>query len=240
MSASSSAPFRAPFQPFVGVTMRLLTQAGTGDVCDALSGDWGRFLAAAGLAWMPLPNRAQESLALARALNLTGFIFSGGGDAGREPARDATEALLLEHARNRGLPVLGVCRGFQAVQLLLGGTLVPVQGHVAVRHALLPACAGNTPWEGPRLMEAAVAPGRTVNSYHHLAVRTLAQGLAPLALSLDSDGPHVEAAYGPNLLGLMWHPERETLPQRADLDLVRRFFCGAGRRSPQNSRPALL
>lgn len=201
-----------PF-PRIGVTMRLLRQPGTGDVHDALSQDWGRFFAAAGLVWAPLPNRGAESLALARALDLTGFLFSGGGEAGAEPARDTTERLLLEHARAHGLPVLGICRGFQALQRALGGDLVPVADHVAVHHPLLAS--------GP-LRD--LFDGRNVNSYHQSGIARLASGLRPLALSRGEDS--IEAAYGDRLLGLMWHPEREPMPHEADLALVRGFFTG--------------
>lgn len=206
------------FRPVLGVTMRLASHPGTGDVRDALSHDWGRFLAAAGLAWLPLPNRGEETLALARELSLGGFIFSGGGDAGREPARDHTEALLFAHARAHGLPVLGVCRGLQALQLLLGGELVPVPGHVAVRHSL--EVASGTGGTGLAAMQ-----GRKVNSYHNFGIRRAAPGLTPWAHSVEADGSrHVEAVSGAALLGCMWHPEREALPRMADVTLVREFF----------------
>lgn len=207
-----------PF-PRIGVTQRLLRQPGTGDVHDALSQDWGRFLDAAGLAWLPLPNRGEESLALALALDLTGFLFSGGGEAGQEPVRDETEALLFAHARKQGLPVLGICRGFQALQLFLGGGLEPVTGHVAVRHEL-DAEEGLCEAFWPLIGE------REVNSYHQLGIVRLASGLRPLAWSRDENGRRIEAAFGEGLLGLMWHPEREVLPHSADLALLRGFFTG--------------
>ena len=200
----------------IGVTMRLLRQQSTGDMHDALSGDWGRFLAAAGLTWLPLPNCGAETAALARALNLGGCIFSGGGSVGEEPARDVTEGLLLQWAREKGLPVLGVCRGFQSLQWHLGGELENVRGHVATRHALWAADSPyNSDWHWRR----------EVNSYHALGIGRLSAPLEPLALSREEGQTHVEAAWAPGLLGLMWHPEREAVPAMEDVELIRHFFA---------------
>lgn len=199
--------------PLVGVSMRLLAQAHTGDVHDALSQDWGRFLTAVGIAWVPLPNRGGETLALVRHLGVGGFIFSGGGDAGDEPARDHTERLLLHHAQGQNLPIVGVCRGFQAIQLALGGNLVPVGGHVAVGHGL---------WNGRDIEGEAV---RQVNSYHALGIAQCAAPLVPFAFSHEPCGAqHVEAAWAPGLLGIMWHPERSAQPEKRDVDMIRHFF----------------
>lgn len=203
----------------IGITQRLLTQPHTGDVHNALSQDWQHFLAAVGLPWIPLPNGGAETLALAHTLKISGLIFSGGGEAGKEPTRDHTETLLWHWAQEGKLPVLGVCRGFQAVQLLMGGELVPLSGHVAVRHALHPV--------HPAPDTSPIWQGRKVNSYHNIGIRNLASALTPLALSHTANGEkHVEAARGDRFLGLMWHPEREKVPHMTDVTMVRRFLAG--------------
>lgn len=200
----------------LGLTMRMLSQANIADTHDAVSQDWGCFLAAAGFAWLPIPNRGEESVLLAHRLGCTGFIFTGGGDPGSSSVRDVTEERLLVYARTRALPILGICRGFQALQHMLGGELTPVTGHIATYHTV-----------HPDTETALFGPARMVNSYHSSAIQHAAQGLIPLAHSRDAAGVmHVEAAYGKRLLGLMWHPEREAVPHMADIVLLHRLFRG--------------
>ena len=130
------------------------------------------------------------------------------------PARDAMERRLLALARAQDKPVLGICRGIQFLNAALGGTLwqdLPVQCPSPVDHhqtgaydkpihtvRLLP----DTPLAN--LLQREVLP---VNSYHHQAVRTLAPGLAPMAVAPDGI---VEAVYEPGrrfVWAVQWHPE---------------------------------
>jgi putative glutamine amidotransferase len=131
-----------------------------------------------------------------------------GGPRWIDPARDAHEFALWREAQRRELPVLGVCRGLQLVNVALGGTLEPhVDGHDAGdEHAtrLHPVIAV----EGSRLAE--LFPERTsaVNTIHHQTVRELGRGL--VASGHAEDGT-VEAAEfdagGQWFVGVQWHPE---------------------------------
>ncbi len=138
------------------------------------------------------------------------MVLSGGGDlqryGGDEPGRDATEQAVLGLALERDLPVLGVCRGMQAVVEHFGGQLVEVDGHVGARHALS---------ESPR----------TVNSYHRLAAVEVA---APL-VAIAHVGPVVEAVrhLQARIIGVMWHPEREARFDEADVAMFRECFGAA-------------
>ena len=140
------------------------------------------------------------------------MILSGGDDIGDDAVRDATERALFDHAVAGGRPILGVCRGLQLIQDHFGGVLEPCPGntHVAVRHAVA--------W----LSDGAE---RQVNSYHRRGIRVgeLAPGLRPLAVTADG---WVEAAAAEvfAVLGVMWHPERETPPAESDIALLRNHF----------------
>jgi len=164
---------------------------------------------------------------------MDGLLLSGGGDldparyghADRgsvsiEPERDILEAEAWAVAQARGLPVLGLCRGFQAINAFSGGTLLQhVDGH-----------AGPAFGKGPaKTHPVRVAPGTRlarilfptnagggvlrVNSYHHQAIRAsdLASGLVASAWASSPAGDLVEgleAADGRFVLGVQCHPER--------------------------------
>jgi gamma-glutamyl-gamma-aminobutyrate hydrolase PuuD len=193
---------------------------------------------------------AERSAAFAA---MDGLLLSGGADvdparygrpnqgsAGVEPDRDALEAAAWEAAQARGLPVFGICRGFQAINVLSGGTLLQeVAGHAGPSwgHGL----AATHPLRvGPgtrlaRLLFPTNARGGVlhVNSYHHQAIRAndLAPGLVASAWAGSPAGDLVEgleAADGRFVIGIQCHPERtESTP--AAFERVFAVFVDAAR-----------
>jgi gamma-glutamyl-gamma-aminobutyrate hydrolase PuuD len=166
---------------------------------------------------------------------MDGLLLSGGADldparygrtvegsTGMEPDRDELEAAAFDVASARSLPVFGICRGFQAINVFMGGTLLQhVSGHQgagygsgpAARHALRLASESHL----ARVLGAG-DPG-PVNSYHHQAIRQrdLAPGLMPTAWADSPAGELVEAfeaSDGRFLVGVQCHPERtESTPE---------------------------
>jgi putative glutamine amidotransferase len=166
--------------------------------------------------------------------SMDGLLLSGGADVdpsryGRpnegsektEPERDALEAAAWQAAEARGLPVLGVCRGFQALNVFLGGRLVQdVAGHIGNSYGQGPATTHPLRVvAGTRLARILfptnVGGGRLeVNSYHHQAVRAadLAAALVPNAFATSPAGELVEGAEtrgGRFVIGIQCHPERQ-------------------------------
>jgi putative glutamine amidotransferase len=178
---------------------------------DALDQRWVAFLAAAGCLASPLPNAPDAALALFAELPFDGLLLTGGNDlaacGGGAPERDATEFALLAAARTRGLPVIGVCRGMQVLQVAFGAQLEPVHGHVRDRQEILV--------EG--------RPTR-VNSYHRWGAQRTAPDLAVWARSQDGVIKAVRHRCEP-LVGLMWHPERMQPFRADDLALVADLFA---------------
>jgi len=194
-----------------------------------------------------------------RALDgVDGLLLTGGEDIdpawyGAAPSprlnppsreRDLFELALFAAARQRELPILGICRGIQLVNVALGGTLfqdLPSERPGPVAHD--PGGARDARSHEIRLEEgsrAARALGRTafsVNSFHHQAVDRLAGGL--IASGWSGDGL-IEAAESPAeapwLLAVQWHPEEMhtegTAPERG---LFRSLVEAAGSREASYS-----
>jgi putative glutamine amidotransferase len=132
-----------------------------------------------------------------------------------DPARDAVEILLLDHATERGLPVLAVCRGIQVLNVALGGALVqdiPSQCPSALHHAPRNGRAVRVHdvhvAPGTRLAAAMVARRLQVNSSHHQAISRLAHGLRVSARAPDGiiEGAEWEGSDW-WAVGVQWHPE---------------------------------
>jgi putative glutamine amidotransferase len=181
----------------IGITLRVEVLEGQGERRDCLDQRWPTLLQAIGALPLPLPNVLEDVDAALDTLALTALVLTGGNDVGADaPERDRLEYSLLEACRKRRIPVLGVCRGFQMMNLHLGGSLVRVAGHVRAAHAVEPA--------GPDSLSFA-----SVASFHEFGIERsgLATELEPAARALDGT---IEAARHGHLpwLGIMWHPER--------------------------------
>lgn len=184
---------------------------------------------------------------------MDGLLLSGGADldparydrqnqgsTGVDAERDALEADAWAMAQARGLPVFGICRGFQAINVLSGGTLLQdVDGHAGPNWGQGPA-ATHPLRVAPgtrlaRLLFPTNARGGVVrvNSYHHQAIRLadLAPGLVASAWAGSPAGDLVEgleAADGRFIIGVQCHPERtESTP--AAFDRLFAVFVDAAR-----------
>ena len=182
---------------------------------------------------IPLDARTDPSARAEAWSTMAGLLLSGGADIdparyGRpstgardiEPDRDDLEAEAWAAAEARSVPVLGICRGFQAINVFSGGRLLQdVAGHAGPAFGTGPArthAARLVP--GTRLARI-LSPARVVgsvevNTYHHQAVRAsdLAPGLIANAWAASPAGDLVEgfeAADGRFLFGVQCHPERQ-------------------------------
>jgi putative glutamine amidotransferase len=177
------------------------------------------------------------SLAAAALDGCDGLILTGGEDIepswyGVEPSplldepsqeRDLFELALFAVARQRGLPILGICRGIQLINVALGGTLfqdLPSERPGTIDHS--PKHARDARTHGVRLQagsRAAVALDSTqisVNSVHHQAIRELGKGLVATGWSEDGLIEAAESEAGASwILAVQWHPEEMHADRRA-------------------------
>jgi putative glutamine amidotransferase len=146
---------------------------------------------------------------------LDGLLLAGGADYGEVPDRDSFEVALGLAAMERDLPLLGVCRGMQVMNVARGGTLlehVPdVVGHED--HRLVPGAFGDHDVRLLRGSLAARAAGeltRSTKSHHHQGVDRVGEGLEVTGWASIDDLP--EALEDPSrrfALGVQWHPEAD-------------------------------
>ncbi|MFE4667647.1 gamma-glutamyl-gamma-aminobutyrate hydrolase family protein [Streptomyces sp. NPDC056716] len=172
---------------------------------------------AGGLAAM-LPPDAPEHAAAAVA-RLDGLVIAGGPDVdparyGAErdprtgppaPERDAWELALIDAAVASGVPLLGICRGMQLLNVAVGGTLVQhLDGH-----AERPGVFGTHVVEPvPGTLYASVVPEVVeVPTHHHQAVGRVGAGLMVSAYAADGVVEAVELPGEGWVLGVQWHPE---------------------------------
>ena len=164
------------------------------------------------------------------ALTLDGVILSGGGSdvaprcygqrphaatAAEEPGRDAFEIALARSAKQHDVPLLGICRGMQLLNVAYGGTLhqhLPdVLGHDD--HRRLPAnfARHEVQLEPDSLAQAATGKAtETVMSHHHQGPDRIGDGLKVTGrAAIDGSPEAIEDPEARFLLGVLWHPEED-------------------------------
>lgn len=131
------------------------------------------------------------------------------------PIRDVWELPLCRAALDRRMPVLGICRGVQVMNVALGGTLYqdlqsqrPTALHHAQQEPPEEVTHDVTLIPGSKLADVLGVPRLRVNSHHHQALKDLAPGLTAVSYALDGLIEGAEMPGHPFFLGVQWHPER--------------------------------
>jgi putative glutamine amidotransferase len=202
-----------------------------------------------------LPPGGDAAEAEATVAVLDGVVIAGGGDidpaiygAARHPKtevaapdRDAWELAVAESAIRMGVPLLGICRGMQVLNVACGGTL----------HQHVPDLVGHEDHAGSAvgfgIHKVRVTSGRTViailpggeyfavPTHHHQAVNRLGDGLTAVAWADDGIIEAVEAITpGEFIVGVQWHPE-----QGADARLFRALVSAAEIHHSERAAPPL-
>jgi putative glutamine amidotransferase len=160
--------------------------------------------------------------------SIKAVILSGGGNISRDfPSenfsnessdnidlnREIIEKSLINFSLRMSIPLIGICRGMQALGMFFGGKLSEVENHVNTRHTLQYYC--------PILKKEI---NRNVNSYHDFGFQ---MNSVPEIFQVNAKYLNlVEQMVHKNekMLGLMWHPEREAEFCKLDVELFRKFL----------------
>lgn len=209
-------------RPLIGVTGRRVrgreiegtyTAFGELDI-DTHIGAYSECVASAGGLPVQLVLGVEPSEVVAR---LDGLLLTGGADIDPahygaaphpklgplEPERDAYELALARAAVDRGLPILGICRGHQLINVALGGTL---HQHISGHRGKPTRDGHNVNVEEGSHLATLYGTQATVNSLHHQATDRAGEGLAITARAGDGTVEGAEHESG-RILTVQWHPE---------------------------------
>ncbi len=152
------------------------------------------------------------------------------------PSRDVNEIALIAEARARDLPILGICRGIQILNVACGGTLfqdLPSQHSRGVNHdpgGARDAVAHPLTLEPQsRLAKIFDQGGITANSIHHQGIDRLGEGLVATAHASDGLIEGIESSNPKEwLIGVQWHPEELAAAHAPQRRLFEGFMSAAG------------
>lgn len=174
-----------------------------------------------------IPMSQQTDILYEQVEMLDGLIMSGGHDVAPRfykqepqpklgeilPERDLFDFKLLELAQEKQIPVLGICRGFQIINVYLGGSLYQDLSYAP--QDCLKHWQGSQPMQtthsvklkaGSYLEKIVNCDELMVNSFHHQIVKDVASSLNPVAYAKDGVVEAVES-HDHLLVAVQWHPE---------------------------------
>ncbi len=184
--------------------------------------------------------------------NCSGLLLTGGPDIhpgfygrpqdtvkcndGIDGKRDTLELMLVGRALEADIPILGICRGLQVLNVALGGRLysdIPTDLPSDLRHRCLDKNNCNheiTVTEGSKLHMISQNTHGMVNSNHHQGIATIADNLTAIATTKDGVIEAVQWEYSDNkayLLAVQWHPERMEYGNPFSLPIALSFISAA-------------
>ena len=210
----------AEYQPVIGITGNY-----EDNICKLSHGYFQSVVAAGGVPLVIPP--VEDANTLVNTLDrIDALILSGGGDinplfGGDEPSprlrginqkRDLPELMITRLAYNRQIPILGICRGIQALAIALGGKVaqdISIQANV--KHSQDADRAEQT--HSIKIAEDSILYSLYgedriyVNSFHHQAVKDTGDKFRVVAKSSDGIVEAMESSEYKSIIGVQWHPE---------------------------------
>jgi putative glutamine amidotransferase len=221
----------------IGITQRLEQDAHFSEWRDSLDQRWFKLLEPTGAVLLPIPNGLVNINNWLRNQKINAVIFTGGGDLNLDyiknnrfislkssnsnvemtNSREMTELVVFDYCLRNKHPMIGVCRGAQFLNVISGGNISHVPGHVSTHHSI--SFSKSNTFES----YVSLLP-ENVNSYHNygIQINDLSKDLTPIAFA---DGT-IEAflSLERRILGIMWHPERDKEIEHSSIKLLKYHF----------------
>lgn len=237
LTDSCDVNVRAPYSPLIGLSASISNGA------SRVSPTYIQSILKAGGTPVIIP-AITDGKALRNIIsNLDGLVLTGGADtnplwygeeprqelATVDPVRDLYELKLIKLASDQNVPILGICRGLQLLNVAFGGTLyqdIPSQREEYIKHNQdnLPSTYGShRVFIDPSSRLASILGKDTliVNSLHHQAIKALAPIFKKVACAPDSIIEAIDAYPNRPIMGVQWHPE--ALTYGGDTTMVKIF-----------------
>ena len=197
------------------ITLRSADSATYTESRDGISIDFIKLLNFLDLTPILVPNNLDNPKAFFSEFDAKGALLTGGDDPTIQNKRYETENSLIEYCIKDKIPIFGICRGLQAINLYFGGSLKKFEkdSNMIVNKHDIEICN--------ELYNLPLNNKYTVNSFHELYVTkdTLGKELTPFAIS---DHKTIEGLFHNqhNITAVQWHPERYESYQELDLLLL--------------------
>ncbi len=218
-------------KPIIGLSGSLLTHKGksfSGYLRAFTNEDYVRAVVTNGGVPFILPVSEDEEVIKKQVALLDGLIITGGHDISPTcyneeplmkleetlPARDTFDRLLFKYAIEKNIPILGICRGFQMMNVYFGGTLyqdVSYNKDIYIKHNQIDGPKIGTHSieieEDSKLYQAIGEKNILVNTFHHQVLKDLSKDLRVVARAKDGVIEAVEHKSYDYMLGVQFHPE---------------------------------
>ncbi len=204
------------------VTQRLTYLQAYDETRESLDIKWASFLIKCGLLPVPVPINSELDQYFSM-VKPSGILLTGGNnihDNDQEDPlnklRDRFEKKMITKALSLQIPILGVCRGMQILGNFFGFPIGRVKDHIGKTHTLITK---------PNSIIRKVYRNQTVvNSYHSFSLQSVYGDFFASAFSKEDNQIEAFECKDKLIVGIMWHPERQTPFNSKDLSLFKNFF----------------
>ena len=158
-----------------------------------------------------VPNNTKALNSFLKRIKIKGIILSPGGNPKIKDNRSKVEEKLIKFSSQKKIPLLGICRGAQKINLFFGGQIRRVENHVRKNHKIF----------GPLTQKKNI----TIKCYHNFGIKNVDLSKKFNILATTKDGC-IECYNDKDnkRMGIMWHPERYKILRNFDKKLLKRFF----------------